>query len=186
MKDCNFCQPSSQPTPSTWGLISEETSLFGASCFPFVTNRNVLYWELHVPTASLGRTFSLVARTVPLLSYRVRGSKIMKAEKDFAAFIRLRSWEAKQPRLCVKDVMLPGWFPCKVEQLHLCALLLYHRQVLPNGATFSNRKGEYHKEHVYQSSFTCIKNYIGTVAFLKVTFLHDTTIYIKSICRISF
>lgn len=49
----------------------------------------------------------------------------MKAEKDFAAFIRLRSWEAKQSRLCVKDVMLPGWFLCKVEQLHLCALLLY-------------------------------------------------------------
>ena len=41
-------------------------------------------------------------------------------------------------------------------------------------------------KNVYQLSFTCIKNYIGIVAFKKVTFLSDITIYIKSICRISF
>lgn len=125
----HFRHPGSQSTPSTWGIISEQNSLFGAGCFPFVTNCNGPYWELDVPTASLGKTFSLVARTVPLLSYGVWRSKIMNAEKDFAAFIRVRSWEAKQSRLCVKDVMLPGWFPCKVVQLHLCALLLY-----PQGA----------------------------------------------------
>lgn len=165
VKDCHFRNPSSQPTPSTWGVISEQTSLFGAGCFPFVTNCNGLYWELDVPTASLGRTFSLVARTVPLLSYGVWGSRIMNVEKDFAAFIRLHSWEAKQSRLCVKDVMLPGWFPCEVVSsisVHCCCI---HRELLPNGATFSIRKGEYAKECVYQLSFTCMKNYIGIVAF---------------------
>lgn len=43
----------------------------------------------------------------------------------------------------------------------------------------SIKKGEYTKERDYRLGFVCSKNYVDSVAFLKVTFLSDTAIYIQ-------
>lgn len=74
----------------------------------------------------------------------------------------------------MKDVTLPGLYPCQVVQLHLCALLLLQQGAAAKWCDVSIRKGEHAKEHEYQLRFLCMKNYIDTVAFLKIAFLSDT------------
>ena len=141
-------------------FTSKQTSLFGADCF----NCNSPYGELDVPSS--GRTFSLVARTVPPPSLRGVRIMIMKHWEGLRSTHKVM--QLGKPRspgcvwrtLCYQDGSPVKWY--RSSSVH-CSYI--YRELLPNGATFSIRKREYAKEHEYQLSFTCIKNYTGAVVF---------------------